>query len=417
MTADRQAHVPSARDTGPPPWWFGVTNLPFGVAGGFTGTGLGFILRSAGVPLPRIAAIGALSLLPSAYQFLWAPLLDFGLRQRTWLVLLSCLGSACLAGSLLVPVRTSLPTVVLLAVLGQGLVGLVGSCNGALIARTGDPSRRGRAAGWVNVGNLGGGALGGGAVVSLASVAARGWLAAALMVMIVAPALLALRLPEPPPERGHLRARLRGFARSTWSVARSRAGWTGILFCLSPVGTAAVLNVLAALGADYRADAATVALVNGYAGGLVTAAGALVGGWLCDRIPRRAAYLGAGLLTALVAAAMSAGPATPTTYAVFGGLYLFVAGLCYAAFSAVVLQIVGQSTGGAATQYTLFTAAGNQAIAYVLALDGWAYRAGGATALLRCDAALNAAGVACLGAALLLLRRKDQGTATRVART
>jgi hypothetical protein len=56
-----------------------------------------------------------------------------------------------------------------------------------------------------------------------------------------------------------------------------------MLFCISPVGTAALLNFFAAIAVDYRATPGVVALVNGALNGLITAVGALAGGWLSTR--------------------------------------------------------------------------------------------------------------------------------------
>src|SRR6266566_705604 len=79
----------------PPPWLFGITALPYGVYGGYLSTAMPYVLRNAGVPVDRIAGISALTLAPAIWYFLWAPLADFGLRRRAWLVLMSALSAAC----------------------------------------------------------------------------------------------------------------------------------------------------------------------------------------------------------------------------------------------------------------------------------------------------------------------------------
>src|SRR5262249_52333333 len=160
------------------------------------------------------------------------------------------------------------------------------------------------------------------------------------------------------------------------------------LFCISPVGTAALVNFFSAMSTDYHASGRMVAFINGPVNGLLSAGGSLIGGYLCDRMNRRLAYLLSGGLTAVCGLLMSFAPLSDMTYAVGVSTYLFIAGFCYSAFSAVVLEAIGNAGAAAATQYTLFTAAGNAAIGYV----GWIdtrFGKRGPTGLLRADAALN----------------------------
>ncbi len=70
----------------PPPWLFGLTNLPGGVGASFITVTMPFLLRKAGVSLPQIAAIVALAMMPWSWQFLLAPLIDIGLKRRSWLI-------------------------------------------------------------------------------------------------------------------------------------------------------------------------------------------------------------------------------------------------------------------------------------------------------------------------------------------
>jgi MFS family permease len=176
---------------------------------------------------------------------------------------------------------------------------------------------------------------------------------------------------------------------------------------MSPVGTAALINFFAGLSDDYHASAGMVAFVNGPMNGLLTAGGSLLGGWACDRMNRRVAYLIAGGLTAACGLAMMLAPLQPMTYAVGVCMYLFISGLCYAAFSAVVLEAVGSTTGEAAsTQYTLFTSAGNAAIAYTGFLDTRAHKQHGPRSLLGVDAALNLAGILVLSLLFFVILKR-----------
>jgi MFS family permease len=190
--------------------------------------------------------------------------------------------------------------------------------------------------------------------------------------------------------------------KEVWTAVKARRGWTGLLFCVSPVGTVALTNIFSAVAKDYGVTNQVVELVNGYGGGFVTAAGALATGFVLDRFKdRRKLYLIAGVATAACCLAMAMAPLKPSTFIVGCLVYLLIAGLAYASFSAVVYEIVGTAGGSASTLYSVFPAAGNQAIAYTLFLDGKAQHLWGTRGLLYADAALNISGVIAL---LLLLR-------------
>jgi MFS family permease len=157
---------------------------------------------------------------------------------------------------------------------------------------------------------------------------------------------------------------------------------------------------------DYRATPGIVALVNGALNGLITAVGAIGGGWLCDRMDRRIAYLISGTLTAIVAVAMALAPLSPSTYAIGVCAYFLVSGFCYASSSAVVLEAVGRAGASASAQYALFVAAGNFAITYVGWLDTRFHHQYGPRALLGVDAGLNLAGVLILGFVIAVVYRR-----------
>ncbi|HEV3343703.1 MAG TPA: MFS transporter [Pirellulales bacterium] len=390
-----------------PPWIFGLTNLPFGVAGTYAGVAMPYLLRAAGVSVETITALAALAFVPAAYQLFWAPILDLGIRRRTWLVLCATSGSLCLGATLLVEIPAQLMAYEILLVAGQALVGLVASCNGALVATTVDPRLLGRAAGWVNAANLGAAVLGGGLVLTLANRVSAPAAAVALVLAISLPSLAALWIGEPPPQRDKLARHVARTARDVWTAVRSRRGWTGLVFCISPVGTAALTNLFSALGNEYGVSNRVIEWVNGYAGGAVTACGALASGYLLDRLrERRHLFLAAGLSLALCAGGMGLAPLSPATYVVGCLAYLFVAGMAFAAFSAVVYEIVRAAEGTASTLYSVYPAAGNQAIAYTLLLDGAAQHLWGTRGLLWADAALNLGGVLALSLFLRVVLQK-----------
>jgi len=405
----------SPQQSHPPPWLFGLSNIPFGVAGGYTSVAMPFILRQAGVPMSTIGGVSAAVLVPLSWQFLWAPMLDVGLRRRTWLLLTAALGALLLAASLLLKLPGQIWPFEVCCVLGSGLTGLVSASNGALVATRVPPAFHGRASGWLNAANLGGNAIGGGLVIQLGDTLTPQLVALSLGLLTFLPALAVLLLDEPLRPRRRAGEVFPAMLRDVWGTASTRRGWTGILFCLAPVSTPALLDLFSAVGGDYGASSGTVEFTMGYGSGLLTAAGALLSGPLLDRVDKRRAYLFSGALIALVDVAMSCAPPNPATYIVGTLAYSLVAGLCFAAFTAVVLEIIGKVDRSAATQYTLFDAAGNLATSYLAWLDGHGYdlfkahRLPGASGLLLTDAGMNLAGVIGLGVMMWLVFGRRRG--------
>jgi MFS family permease len=393
----------------PPPWLFGVLMLPYGIAGGFAATTMPFLARQAELSVEQIGAYGAAMLVPPALRFLYAPLVDLGPPRKLWLVLVAAASALCLAVAMTLPLPSRVGLFLALVFAGQTVSGLVESCCGGMVAATLPDGRRGAASGWMNVGNLSGGALGAWLTLSLVGRCGPATLGALLTAVMVLPALAAFAVDEPARPRRRARRLFVALWRDLARVARSRPGWTGVLLFLSPVGTAALLNFFSALAPDYHASQTTVAWINGPVNGLVCAIGSLGGGYLCDRFDRRRMYLLSGALTAACAVAMMLAPLGPLTYAFGVSAYLLIAGFCYAAFAAAALEAVGTGGPAASTAYTLFTSAGNCAIAYVGFIDTRLHHRFGARGLLGTDAALNLAGIAVLLVLFRLLRARPAG--------
>src|SRR5579863_6274281 len=179
-----------------------------------------------GRAVDEIAVMEAIAFLPAAYQLFWAPILDLAIRRRTWLVLCATSGSLFLGATLLLKLPDQLLAYEILIVIGQALVGLVASCNGALVATTVDPRLHGRAAGWVNAANLGASVLGGGLVLTLATKVSFVAAALALVFAISLPSLAAFSIGEAPPAAERLGLHLGQVARQVWAAIRLRRGWT-----------------------------------------------------------------------------------------------------------------------------------------------------------------------------------------------
>jgi MFS transporter, PAT family, beta-lactamase induction signal transducer AmpG len=386
--------VPPRRDNSP--WLFGLLTLPFGVFNNITTALIPFLLRKHGVSVDRIAEVVAISYIPSVWYFLWSPVVDLGLRRRTWILIAAGVSALC-GGVAVMMSAGSLAWLTLVLVAGNVVVMLLSSANGAILT-TLHPSVRGRASGWYQAGNLGGGALGGGLTIWLASFAPISAIALVCVAMTFVPALAALMISEEP--RTHLQPAIlfRAMGRDVWDVLKAPATWVGLLFFLSPVGSAAVVNLISSLGPDYHASDAEVAWVSGFAFGLISAGGCLLGGFACDRMKRTTAYVLAGLFSSVFSLWLALGRATALTYA--GGYigYALAAGFAYAAFTALELDVLGRRPHAAGTAYSLLGSSGNLPIAYMTWLDGAAYKRAGRVGLMGMDTLANG-----LGAVLLLV--------------
>src|SRR4029077_6022799 len=121
--------------------------------------------------------------------------------------------------------------------------------------------------------------------------------------------------------------------------------------------------------ADYHASPSAIIGVAAL-GGVMIAFGALAGGVLLDRIDRWRAYPVVGLLTGASVVTMCFAPLTPLTYLIDAVVYALLTGFAYAAFMALALELVGAKTNASGTLFTLFTAAVNAPVVYMLRIDG-----------------------------------------------
>jgi len=373
----------------PRPWLFLVLILPGGIFSGFTQTPLPFLLGTAGVPVDRIANISSLIQVPTIIYFLWAPLVDMKLRRRTWLMLASFASAACVGLAMPLVGVSRLTALTVLLLIGMTINVMVSSAQGGLMVTTLSRAGQAKASAWTQAGNLGGGALGGGITLWMLGRLPLGLAALATAAITALPSLAGLSVAEGPPAPStDLIDRLRKIAKELITVFHSRRTLWGLLLLASPVSSGAALNLLPAVASHYGVGGQGVMWVNGMAGGLVLALGSLLATLVPGEWDRRLTYAGAGLLNALASLTLLAGD-RPMVYFTGTVLYLITTGFGYARFTALVMDVLGQGEHGTSTRYSLFLAAGNLPIAYVLWLDGQGFRRFGTHGLFGVDAAGN----------------------------
>lgn len=381
------------------PALFSVLVLPYAFTTSVTVVLMPYLLRKYGFSVDQIANIVVIASLPSIWSFLWSPLADVGLRRRSWLML-SALGAGLACCMAIFGVHGSQWLVTALLFLMNAFAGLLSSSCGALL--TSMPAElRGRASGWYQAGNTGGTAIGGGLFIWLADRAPLSMLGIVIPAMMLVPMLAALWIEETAPMARKLGPRVADLFLDMKDLFRSRRTWIGLMFLLSPVGSAAVVNLISGMGPDYQASGDIVLWVTGIGGGLLSALGCFLGGFAADKIGRMFSYAMTGGLAAIFGLYLGFAPPTPFTYAVGYSGYAVAAGFGYAVFTAMVLDILGSRKHAAASGYAILNSAGNFPIEYMTWFIGLAYARWGLKGLMTVDAVANGGfGIALLFIAL-----------------
>jgi MFS transporter, PAT family, beta-lactamase induction signal transducer AmpG len=402
--------------------------IPFGTVAGFLTVALAYQLNEQGVSATAIAGVIALSYLPHTWKFLWAPLVDTLLTRKIWYIgsAIGCGLGLYLSGAVTTGPHVSLPLLNALLLLSALASTFLAMSIESLMALSVTDGQRGRASGWAQAGNLGGQGIGGGPGLWL--IQGAGWTAGesgALLGAVCVLCSLALRWAGDSKglvkiggavkvaEHLGLAANARAIAGDLWSLIRSRIGILAVVICFLPIGSGAAQNLWSVVAGDWHADYQTVALVNGAMGGVISAFGCIAGGWMCDRLDRRTAYCLFGFLLVLAAVAMAVSARTSMQFVVWTSVYAFIIGLCYAGYSAVVLEAVGRTA--AATKFSLLSALSNAPIAYMTLVDGAANDRWGTRGMLLAEAVWGVAGIALFAALAGLTKRRGTSLSNQPA--
>jgi len=381
--------APNARASAPP-WLFALAAAPYGSFNGLIAVALPYVLRRYGISVEHIAKVGAIVQAPTIWYFLWAPVVDVRFRRRTWVILLSLGGALSCAFAMGGNASPSVRRLTLLLVLASIFSQPISSAIGGLIATVVPNSMRGRTGGWSQAGIVAAGVIAGGVTVWLTGHASPTATSIVAALFIAVPAFSVLAIDEPPPPRVKLKPHLSNMLRDVVASLRRRDVQLGLVFFLSPISAGALTNLFSAVAADFRASTTTVLWVVAIAG-VLTPAGALLGGVVSDRFDRWRVYPVAGIASAIAAVGTLAGPLAPRTYVLGAAVYALATGFGYAAFMALALDLTGRNTAATGTRFTLFMAASNTPIVYMLRLDGWGHAHFGVRGMLAVDAIANAA--------------------------
>jgi MFS transporter, PAT family, beta-lactamase induction signal transducer AmpG len=388
------------------PWLFGLLIAPMAVlSNGLISGALSYLLRRQGVGIGRSSEIIALLILPQSIYFLWSPITDFWIRRRTWLIV-GAVGAALTLVAAFHGGRLDTPSAVTLMFLSACFGQLIVSSCGGMMGTLHSELNRRRASSFYQAGSLAFGALGIFALASLTekfSMGPLGWITAALIAL---PSLAALAAPE---QSQQLEEGIRQtFARIWREFKDTFLCWRAVpytLIMLFPMCSGAAIGLLPGIAQDYGLTGQQMAWMNGIGGALLTAAGSLAATLISARTRASVAYLCVGLVNEAIIAILWLGPLRPSTYYVGATLYLFTIGACYALFTAVVLEFLGQSGKSGCARYSIINSLGNVPVAYMTAVDGRGGKLWGARGLAGTDAVVGAIGAAILLAYFLTRKR------------
>jgi len=382
--------------------------IPFGAVGGFLGVTIVYQLGRAGVNPLAIAVLASLSVMPHTIKFLYAPLVDLTLTRKRWFVMASMASALGLALLGMVPAtEAGLPWLRVLVVAVNFACAFLSMAVESLMAHNTAPGDLGRTAGWFQAGNLGGSGLGGGLALVIAENTTYPWLPGVVLAIVCLltgiailftseperhlPELLDSQIKDSSPRKSNPVWRtIKQLLLDLWHVGSSRMGYLALLICFLPIGSGGAGMLFTLAAPEWGANANDVAVVGGALGGLVSAFGCMVGGYFCDRIDRKLAYALFGVIMSICSLLMAWASHNLNMYYVFVLSYSFIAGLCYASFTAVTLEAIG--TGAVATKYSIFASLSNTPIAYTGIVIAYFYENSGSDAGLYADAAMGVAG-------------------------
>jgi len=341
------------------------------------GAPIGFIwwalptkLRAAGVDVSTITTLTSILVFPWIFKFLWSPLID-GIQTPRWTLRSWILSMQLLMGSSLIPfffwdLAANLAFLVPFLLLHAVAAATQDASIDALAISTVPDTERGSVNGWMQLGMLvGRSVLGGGALLLEQRIGPTAVIVLLVAVIWSSSTLVLLsRIPcFSTRGGGGIRERMRALLPRLRAASRKRATWFGLLFAaIAGSGFEAVGGVAGPFLIDRGLSLEDVGQFFAFHSVLAMAGGAVIGGYLADRLGKRAAVSVFLLLMAaciFALAALDAGmPQRAAQWMVpmMTLLYLSI-GLFTASSYAFFMEITDPAIG--ATQFSAFMGATN----------------------------------------------------------
>lgn len=379
-------------------WLFGLLIGPSAVVanGVIQGGVVGYLLSVQGVGSGTQSHLIGLLSLPTSLYFLWSPITDFFVRRRTWLI-----GGGLLAAVLMLlgfrqPELSSSIAVALMLASACCSQLVVSSCGGIMGALYDERTRR-RAAAFYQAGSMGLGALSAWVLVYFSSRVSRDTLGLIAATLIGAPALAAFTAPRQDEVRG---VAFSETMREVWSDFRATFfRWDALPYIacmIFPMGSGSAVALLPGVARQYGVDGDHVAWINGLLGGGLLAAGSVTVSFIRTPMKQPVLYMVVTLVNCACLGILWLGPMGPATYYAGVLLYLFTVGCCYAMFTAVVLEFLGDSGKSGCARYSIINSLGNIPVLYMLQVDGWGGDHWGGAGVAGAEAVVGAIGAVSL---------------------
>ena len=356
--------------------------------GGYVTVTIAWLYANEEISIEKIAALVAAILLPQIFRFIWAPLLDSTLSLKKWYLIANIVSAFGILATGIPPIKeSSLPLLTFIVIFSNFTVTFLCMATEGLMAHDVPEELKGRAAGFYQAGNLGGAGLGGGAGLWLVQRLPEEWMVGAILAitcLCCCCALLFLKEPKSAIRESHILDTYRNLFQDVWSTLKTKMGILAMIICFLTLGTGAAANLWSAVAKDWGASADTVALVTGLLNGLLTAVGCLWGGWICDQLDRKKAYLVFGFLGALCVVGMAYSPKTELMYIIWTSVYAVLMGFSYAGFTAIVLEAIGK--GAAVTKFNIYVMLTNIPVYLMIYIEGLAHTQWGPVGMLNTEA-------------------------------
>lgn len=371
------------------PFYIFFLVIPAGISIGFVTVTLPYLLTKNGFTVAEASTIVAIGASAHLWRFLWGPIADLTLSLRKWFWIGTSLSSIALLILCFTPFTKNgavlLTSVVFISQVAATFILLP---VGGFMAHRIENLQKGRAAGWYQAGNLGGVGLGGGAGLWLAThysipIAGIALVAGSLLFSFVIQLIADVQSNKD----NTIVQEVKTMGASIVSMIKIPIALFVIIMITMPIGTGALANIWSAVATDWKTDGDTVALVTGITSGLVSAIGCIAGGVIADRWGVWVAYLGSGIVCALVNIVMALFPYQPIVYIIGVLAYAFGTGLIYAAFSAVILFAIGKKA--AATKYSMLSSLGNVPVVFMTVVNGWVHDKYNSKYMLLVEAAIG----------------------------
>lgn len=362
--------------------------MPYGISSGFVTIILPYVLKQNHFSVVQIAGIVSVGVSANIWRFFWGPLADITLSLKRWY----WIGVGCCLMMILmlsfIPFNIHNIALITIAVfLSQVAATFVVLPLGGIMAKRIADDKKGAAAGWYQAGNLGGMGLGGGIGLWLTTHYNLGVAGIALIVSSLICALVIVFIKDVThTSQQSFVGDIKMMGKDILTMFRIPIVVFVVCLICMPIGTGAASNLWSAIAVDWHANADTVALVSGVLSGLISALGCVIGGYFADKFGVWWAYLGSGLLFALVTILMAISAYQSNVFVLGVLAYALMLGLINAAFSAIVLYAIGKTS--AATKYSLLSSVGNIPVVYMTSINGWVHDIKGSKFMLMTEALL-----------------------------